>query len=82
MPAVTSSLEGELDAWLKRDPIALYGSQLLADGGVTSAELAELDERVIAAVNDAIEQAKASSEAELSEMFNHVTASEGPGKNL
>jgi TPP-dependent pyruvate/acetoin dehydrogenase alpha subunit len=50
---------GELDEWLKRDPVTLYRTRLL-DGGVPEAALREIETATQRAVDEATEAAKAS----------------------
>lgn len=63
---------GELDEWLKRDPINILGERLVAEGALTEASLAELEESVGAAIAAATEEVKASPSPELSAMFANV----------
>ncbi len=66
--------EGELDAWLLHDPITIYGSRLVSEGLCTDEDLARVRDGLEVDVRQAVEEAKASDEPELSEMFRHVTA--------
>jgi TPP-dependent pyruvate/acetoin dehydrogenase alpha subunit len=50
---------GELDEWLKRDPVTLYRARLLA-AGVAEGALRELEAAAVRAVDEATEAAKAS----------------------
>jgi acetoin:2,6-dichlorophenolindophenol oxidoreductase subunit alpha len=50
---------GELDTWLKKDPVALYRARL-ADLGVDDGALRDIDRTVERAVDEATEAAKAS----------------------
>ncbi|MDF2114982.1 thiamine pyrophosphate-dependent dehydrogenase E1 component subunit alpha [Roseiarcaceae bacterium H3SJ34-1] len=50
--------KGELEEWLKHDPIKLY-RQRLADFGIAEADIAEIERRVEAQVNEATEACKA-----------------------
>lgn len=70
----TYRLPGELDEWLKRDPIVLHAEQLLADGLATQADLDEMTAGVVSAIEAAVEAAKASPAAETPDMFEHITA--------
>ena len=45
--------DGELDRWLKRDPITILAERMQADGQLTDAELATLRAEALAAVQDA-----------------------------
>lgn len=69
---------GELDQWLLRDPITLHAQKLIADGLATQAELDAMDVEVVASIQRAVEDAKASPAAEIADMFAHVTAKKGP----
>lgn len=61
---------GELDAWLQRDPIALYARQL----GLTDSELEERRRRVVALVDMAAESALQSPEPPIGDLFAFVNA--------
>jgi pyruvate dehydrogenase E1 component alpha subunit len=50
--------KGELEEWLKHDPIKLYHQRLL-DFGIAEAEIAAIEQRVEAQVNEATEACKA-----------------------
>jgi pyruvate dehydrogenase E1 component alpha subunit len=52
--------DGELDAWLKRDPIPMYRQRLL-DFGIAETDVAAMEEDVLKRVDEATEAAKASS---------------------
>ncbi len=65
---------GELDEWLRRDPIVILGDRLVAEGVLSTAERAELERRVGDDVDRAVEMAKASPPPERSAMFAHVSA--------
>jgi pyruvate dehydrogenase E1 component alpha subunit len=64
---------GELDAWLRRDPIELYGRRL-EKGGVAEAELQAARDRMVGEVERATERALASSPPSIDEMLLHVWA--------
>jgi acetoin:2,6-dichlorophenolindophenol oxidoreductase subunit alpha len=49
---------GELDEWLKRDPILILKDRMIADGQLDAVEFAELQQAAEVAVIDAIEWAK------------------------
>ena len=66
--------EGELDAWLARDPIALYGDRLVSDGLADAGTLEQLRQDVGERVEAALDVARSSPEPELREMFRHVHA--------
>jgi pyruvate dehydrogenase E1 component alpha subunit len=50
---------GELEDWLRRDPVTMYRERLLA-GGIAEARLAEIEAVCVRAVDEATEGAKAS----------------------
>jgi len=50
---------GELDEWLKRDPVSLYRARLI-EGGVAEAALREIEGAAVRAVDEATEAAKLS----------------------
>nr|WP_299496529.1 thiamine pyrophosphate-dependent dehydrogenase E1 component subunit alpha [uncultured Rhizobium sp.] len=54
--------EGELEAWLEKDPVKLYRQRLL-DFGVAAEAITEIEERSRQKVNDATEACKASPSA-------------------
>ncbi len=66
----------ELEEWLKRDPIALYRQRLLASG-VAESELAAIEAKAMANLNEATEQSKASPLPELESAFTDVYADGG-----
>jgi TPP-dependent pyruvate/acetoin dehydrogenase alpha subunit len=65
--------EGELDAWLARDPLTIEADRLVAAGTATPDELVEVFAQVEGAVQQAAEQAKASPPPPVAEMFRHVS---------
>lgn len=65
---------GELEEWLARDPITLFGQQLIKAGDATEEGLADLREHIVAGVNAAAEEALASPPPSVAEMFKHVYA--------
>jgi len=68
--------EGELDEWKKRDPITIYRQRLL-DLGVAEAKLVEMENDVMAEVNRATEEAKASPVPRVDLAFKDVWANGG-----
>jgi len=66
--------EGELDEWLKRDPISLASSAAIADGLLDESAVEALDKRVSAQVSEAMRIAVASPEATVKSMFENVMA--------
>ena len=67
---------GELDAWLERDPIRLHAETLIASGAATQESLDAMAAEVAISIEQAVEDAKRSPEADISDMFAHVTAGE------
>jgi len=65
--------EGELEAWLERDPIALHERALEADG-VAPTTIAEVRERAERAVSNALERAKAWPAPDPATRLEHVFA--------
>ena len=51
--------DGELEAWLKRDPVPMYRKRLI-EFGIAEAELTSIEDAVSRAVDEATEAAKAS----------------------
>jgi pyruvate dehydrogenase E1 component alpha subunit len=68
---------GELDEWLKRDPIRIFAERLVVEGVIAAGE----PDRLRADINDAVERVvddvlAASGPAEI-DMLSHVTAASG-----
>jgi len=61
---------GELDAWLQRDPIALYAQQL----GLSESDLDQRREHIVAQVNEAAKIALESPEPPIGDLFAFVSA--------
>jgi len=72
----TYRLAGELDLWLKRDPIDLFAAQLVSEKVIDGDALT----RIVAEQRDAVEAATqaalASPPPDLSEMLRHVSATQ------
>ncbi|MDY0067577.1 MAG: thiamine pyrophosphate-dependent dehydrogenase E1 component subunit alpha [Steroidobacteraceae bacterium] len=68
--------EGELEEWLKRDPLTIYRKRLL-DLGVDESELEQIEAQVQDAVDRATEEAKNSPVAPVSLAFKDVWADGG-----
>lgn len=66
--------EGELDEWLKRDPITLATASVIADGLLDGAAVDALDKRVSEQVLEAVQIAVTSPEPTLKSMFENVRA--------
>ena len=69
---------GELDAWLKRDPIPLFAARLESEQAMAAGSLASLTDQVRASVEDAVAEVLASPAPAMAEIFAHVTAA-SPG---
>ncbi|HTX62729.1 MAG TPA: thiamine pyrophosphate-dependent dehydrogenase E1 component subunit alpha [Acidimicrobiales bacterium] len=67
---------GELETWLARDPIALYGQRLLEAGEATRQELDEVRAESAAALERSLEQVVASPSPTPARMFANVRASQ------
>jgi acetoin:2,6-dichlorophenolindophenol oxidoreductase subunit alpha len=68
--------EGELEEWLKKDPIPMYRQRLL-DFGVKEKVVSGIEESVMAAVDEATEAAKASSPPPIEYAYTDVWADGG-----
>lgn len=71
--AATYRPVGELETWLERDPIEIYGSRLEANG-VAPDRLREIRDRILQEVEEATGRALASPAPSVNEMFRHVAA--------
>jgi pyruvate dehydrogenase E1 component alpha subunit len=67
--------EGELDEWLKRDPVALYEKQLTEASLLSVNDAKEMREAVTKRIEDSIERVLASPLATVSSMFENVIGS-------
>ncbi|MDA0238523.1 MAG: thiamine pyrophosphate-dependent dehydrogenase E1 component subunit alpha [Proteobacteria bacterium] len=68
--------EGELEEWMKKDPIPMYRQRLL-DFGIGENVVSSIEEMVMKAVDDATEAAKASPEPGSEYLFKDVWADGG-----
>jgi pyruvate dehydrogenase E1 component alpha subunit len=68
--------EGELDAWLKKDPIPTYRARLL-EFGVREAELKSIEEAVMRQVEDATQAAKDSPPPSVDDVNKNLWADGG-----
>jgi pyruvate dehydrogenase E1 component alpha subunit len=66
--------EGELDAWLARDPIELYAKKLASTGELGGRSLDEIRDEQRRFIDDAETAAVASPTGTVSQMFAHVLA--------
>ncbi len=67
---------GELDEWLKRDPIVLYEKQLIEASLLDPAKAKEMREIVAKRIEDSIERVLASPLATVASMFQNVNGSQ------
>lgn len=74
----TYRLPGELDAWLKRDPINLFADKLIAEGELDAGKVEELRGEMKASVETATDEVLASPRPETIELLSHIDGS-GPG---
>jgi pyruvate dehydrogenase E1 component alpha subunit len=65
---------GELDAWLERDPITLFGHKLVAEGLVDRSELDTIKEHAGLDIDQALDRVLASPPPTLAQMLAPVTA--------
>jgi pyruvate dehydrogenase E1 component alpha subunit len=72
----TYRLEGELDLWLARDPVTLFGDKLVAEGLVTKSQLDEVWAQTRAALEETLEQVQASPTPTTAQMLARVSAGE------
>ncbi len=63
---------GELDQWLRRDPITLEASKLIENGTATEEQLSAIRSLIAAKVQQAAADALAAPEPEAAEMLMHV----------
>jgi acetoin:2,6-dichlorophenolindophenol oxidoreductase subunit alpha len=67
---------GELDAWLARDPITLFGAKLVDEGEVAPVDLDEIASTQLQLLDETVELVLASPRPTPAQMFAHVRASE------
>jgi TPP-dependent pyruvate/acetoin dehydrogenase alpha subunit len=72
--AATYRPAGELDAWLARDPIVLHQQLLIREGTIGEADVAHIESRVRARIEECIEQTMATEPAGVAAMFSNVIA--------
>jgi acetoin:2,6-dichlorophenolindophenol oxidoreductase subunit alpha len=68
--------DGELEEWMKKDPIPMYRQRLL-DFGVKEDVVSDIEEAVLKAVDEATEEAKASPPPPLESAYEDVWADGG-----
>jgi len=66
--------DGELDAWLARDPIELFATSLVASGELSLADVDAMRVRQRELIDVAEEAALASPPGSIAQMFAHVLA--------
>lgn len=64
--------EGELEAWLKRDPIIILKERMITDNQLDETEFTELEESIQREVHSAIEWAKAEPFPDLDELHTDI----------
>jgi pyruvate dehydrogenase E1 component alpha subunit len=65
---------GELDAWLKRDPIDLFASTLGKEGALAGGDLESMKREARDSVEAAVARVLASPRPALTEIFAHIMA--------
>jgi acetoin:2,6-dichlorophenolindophenol oxidoreductase subunit alpha len=66
--------EGELDAWLARDPIELFASKLESENELGGRSVEEIRQHQVALIDEAQELVLASPAGSIAQMFAHVLA--------
>jgi acetoin:2,6-dichlorophenolindophenol oxidoreductase subunit alpha len=69
---------GELDAWLKRDPIDILADKLVSEGEVDAGKVDDLRKEMRETVEHATEEVLAAPNPDIAELLSHVDA-RGPG---
>lgn len=67
--------KAEIEHWKERDPIELFARQLREDGALTDKALAELEDRVSAEIDGAVEAAERAPEEPPEDLLKYVTSS-------
>ena len=70
---------GELDTWLKRDPIEIFAERLVAERVIADGELKTLQENMVNTIEQAASDALAAPEPETGEILSHVSGSSRGG---
>lgn len=73
----TYRLPGELDAWMKRDPIELFAKVLVDEKAIGADDLAAMKDSVAKAVDKNADSVLAAPEPDQKEIFAHVSAGSG-----
>jgi acetoin:2,6-dichlorophenolindophenol oxidoreductase subunit alpha len=66
--------EGELDLWLARDPVTLFGEKLVTEGLVTKSQLDDVWSQTRAALEETLEKVLASPAPTTVQMLSRVSA--------
>ena len=69
---------GELDAWMKRDPIAIFADRLAAEKILAPGGLEQLQTETNEAIEEVVAEVLASPAPDLAELFAHVSG-QSPG---
>ena len=67
--------EGELDQWLKRDPVTLFGDKVATEGLVGQADLDEIRVQALTTLERTLERVLASPAPTEAQMLGRVSAS-------
>jgi pyruvate dehydrogenase E1 component alpha subunit len=65
---------GELDTWLKRDPINLFADKLVAEGELEAGKVEDLRKEMRASVESATDEVLAAPNPDIAELLSHVDA--------
>jgi pyruvate dehydrogenase E1 component alpha subunit len=69
---------GELDAWLRRDPIVLFADRLVSENALAANGLEQIQSEMADAIEKVVAEVLESPPPDLRELFSHVTA-QSPG---
>jgi Dehydrogenase E1 component len=67
----------EVEEWRKRDPIETFGKRLTDDGVLSDKDLAKLDEKAVATVDEAVKFADGSPFPDLDSLYDDIYVLEG-----
>jgi TPP-dependent pyruvate/acetoin dehydrogenase alpha subunit len=70
---------GELDAWLKRDPIDIFAKRLVTEKAIAEDDLQPMKDAMIMTVDKGADEALAAPEPRISEILAHVSEGSGGG---
>lgn len=65
---------GELDSWLKRDPIDILAKRLEDEGALSGSEMNAIKEQIATHIETSVAEALDAPEPDISELLKHVTA--------